>query len=247
MKFRTLREVALDLCIIHLGDPEGAKTALAVRALRSVLDELSIHINANIVSKYFTISENYTVQMPADTMDVLKVGVMDTCGRIRWMGTDYGVRRDIPQTSGCSCTDTTSTDEVCSACTGHNFFGEGKYGVREHYGYRVPYFPNGTFRFNEKENRIEFGTGYDIAAGAQVLVEYREAYGANEYNLIPAPFAVAVMHKAAALIDMRPGVAASHMNEFRRAYTAYRNGKFTLTADELVSALKGEFMSAPKI
>lgn len=247
MKFRTLREVALDLCAFHLGDPEGVKTALAVRALRSVLDELSIHINANIVSKYFTISENYTIQMPADTMDVLKVGILDANNRIRIMGRDEGIRRDIQATPGCSCTDETATDEVCPACSFHNFFWEGKYGVREFYGYKQPQFPNGKYRYNEKENRIEFGSGYDIAADAQVLVEYREAYGANEYNLIPAPFAVALMHKAAALIDMRPGAASSHMHEFRRAYTAYRNGKFTYTADELVSALKGEFMSAPKI
>lgn len=246
MKFRTIRDVALDLCAFHLGDPEGAKAALAVRALRTVLDELSIHINANIVSKYFTISDNYTIQMPQDTMDVLKVGVVDSNNRIRIMGRDEGIRRDIQAIPGCSCTSETATDEVCPACSFHNFFWEGKYGVREFYGYRQPQFQNGTYRYNEKENRIEFGSGYDIDADAQVLVEYREAYGANEYNLIPAPFAVAIMHKAAALIDMRPGAAAAHMNEFRRAYTAYRNGKLVLTAEEIVAALKGQYMSAPK-
>lgn len=246
MKFRTLREVALDMCLLKLGDPEGTKTALAVRALRMAMDGLSLHINANIVTKYFTISDAFTIQMPSETMDVLKVGVLCENGRVRWMGRDNEIRRDIPESSGCSCTETTPADEVCSACACHNVFYEGKYGVSEFYGYRVPYFPNGRYRFNEKENRIELGSGYDVVAGAQVLVEYREAYGANEYNLIPAPFVPALMYKALALIDMRPGVADSYMREFRREYAAYRNGKFVYTADELVAALKGPQMSAPK-
>lgn len=246
MKFRTLRDVALDLCALHLADPEGAKSTLAIRALRSVMDELSLHIHANVVSKYFTIAENLTIQMPADCQDVLKVGVLDSGNRIRIMGRDEQIRRAIPEAPGCSCTETTDTTEVCEACCFHNFGWEGKYSVREFYGYKQPQFPNGQFRYNEKDNRIEFGTGYDIASGEEVLVEYRQAYGATDYNLIPAPFAVALMHKAAALIDARPGVSAYHMNEFRRAYTAYRNGRFVYSAEDIVGALKGQYMSAPK-
>lgn len=245
MKFRTLRDVALDLCALHLADPEGNKVALAIRALRNVMDELSIHINANIVSKYFTIADNLTIQMPPDCQEVLKVGVL--CGsRVRIMGRDNDIRRAIPEASGCSCSETTDTEDVCPACSFHGYFGEGKYGVREFYGYRQDQFPNGRFRYNSKENRIEFGTGYDIETGAQVLVEYRQAYGATDYNLIPAPFVVALTHKAAALIDARPGVANNHMNEFRRAYTAYRNANFVYTAEDIVGALIGERMSAPK-
>ena len=244
MKYRTIKSVALDLCALHLGDPEGNKEALAIRAIALVMDELSLHINANIVSEKKVIGANFTIQMPESCIDVLKVGVVDNGGRIRIMGRDERIRREVPEVAGCSCGNSeTQTDEECSACCFHNLV-DGNFYKGELYGYKPVLFKNGTFRYNEKQNRLEFASGYDVYDGAEVLVEYRAALGGNEYNLIPSPFALALIRKAAAEIDTRN--SERHMREFNRAYSAYKQAIVTYNEHDLLAALKGEMMSAVK-
>lgn len=249
MKYRTLDSVAFDLCSFHLGDPEGTKKSVAVRALRAVMDELSLHVLVNVVSEFKAIAADYTISMPAPCMDILKVGVMGADNRIRIMGRDNLLRVATEQPVQCSCesSESSESEEPCPACTFHWYgWGSGAYG--EVYGYRPPQFPNGVFRYNKQQNRIEFGSGYDVYDGSQVLVEYQAALEGEGYNLIPSPFVVALTHKAAAMLNSssRPGVAAYNMQEFRRAYNAFKAGTATYSLDDLIAAIKGESMSSPK-
>jgi len=247
MRFRTISDVARDICAIALGDPEGTKLAVCARTLRNVLDELNVHINANIVTKRFEIADNFTLGMPNDTMDVLKVGALTDNGRLRIMGVDEGIKRDVP-TTGCSCSSTESSDTetLCSACCFHNAAWGSSYG--ELYGYRPPTFPNGMFRYNKRDNRIEFSSGYDVSAGAEVVVEYRAALGGEEYNLIPAEIVNALTFRVSEILNMssRPGVAQANYQAFARSYYAYKSAQNPYTDADLVAALRGESMSAPK-
>ena len=252
MKNRTILDVARDLCSFHLGDPQGTKLGLAVRAVRNIMDELSLHIPISIRSAAFEISDSLTIQMPVDCQEVLKVGVLGSDNRIRIMGRDQNIRLDVqPANHTCACGSTEATTaeaaSECDACCFHGFYSD-KYGVGELYGYRPDYFPNGRYRYNAKMNRIEFSSGYDVAAGSEVVVEYRDAMGANDYNLIPAPAVVAITHKAAAMLmtTSKSGAAQLHMNEFRRAWSAYKAGMFPYNELDILAALKGEGMSAPK-
>lgn len=246
MRYRTISDAALDLCAFHLGDPEGAKQAIALRALRMAMDTLSLHVSANIISVQKTITDAYTIAMPTDCMDVLKVGVVLDGGRVRLMGRDDSIRRDVPAAAGCTCTESSDTATVseCPACCLHNvWWGDAYYG--EMYGFRPPQFPNGKFRYNDKLNRIEFSSGYDVVAGDTVLIEYSAAYGPNEYNLIPAPYMEALLHKAAATL-LRGGEAEMHERAFQRAHSAYKRATNPYNEFDITAALRGEMMSAPK-
>lgn len=246
MRYRTLSNVASDLCAIHLGDPEGKGHALAMRALGLAMDELSLHINANIITEQKVIGDNYTIQMPNTCIDVLKVGVMIQGGRVRLMGRDDSIRRGVPEVSGCSCSESSTADEVsaCSLCCLHNTW-HGNHYLGEMYGFRPPQFPNGKFRYNDKDNRIEFSTGYDVVAGATVFIEYNAALGGPEYNLIPSAFATVLMHRAAAELK-RGGEAQYHFGQFKTLYTAYKRASIPYNEFDLLAAIQGEVASAPK-
>lgn len=249
MRYRTLTSLANDLCVLHLGDAAGNKMGVALRALRATMDELNMSVAPNIVSQLFEIGSDYTIQMPASCMQITKVGVLcDNGGKVRFMGRVDDIRRGIEPVC-CLCEDATATSSAvtCNACAVYGVpFSISSKG--ELYGYRPPEFPNGTFRYNRAENRIEFGSGYDVFDGSSVLVEYLSSLGGNEYDMIPSELGNAFMFHAAHTINMsaRPGVANNYMNEFKRSFNTYKSIQVNYDADDLVAALRGQSMSAPK-
>lgn len=251
MRYRTLNSIASDLCALHLGDPAGQKMGLAVRALRNSLDELNMSVLPNVVSGMMEIADDFTIMMPGDCIQVTKVGViLEDNGIVRFMGRMDNVRRAVE--SNCCVCDETPTEETVTANislgnTIHNvFYTSTRKG--ELYGYRLPQFPNGMFRYNRGENRIEFSSGYDIVVGNKVLVEYLSSLSGEGYNMIPSELANAIMYHSAMSLNLssRPGIAKNYMNEFLRSFGEYKTIALSYDIPDLVAALRGESMSAPK-
>jgi hypothetical protein len=240
MKLRSFSSVVSHICSVNLDDDAGKLRGKVARALRSSLDELGAHLPTTIKSAYFTVSSALTIQLPEDISDVTKVGSVCS-GAWTLMSRNDSIRRGLPET--CSCD--TAANESCTACTFYNVpIGTSNYG--EMYGIKANALFRAEFRHNKSDNRLEFNSG--VSEGDQVLVEYKCVGSDETLALIPAEWVNMLGSYVASQVNTqnRPGVAQSHKQNFLASWSALKTANNPYTGRELIAALMGESMPAPK-
>lgn len=237
MKLRSFASVVTHICSVNLDDDAGKMRGKVSRALMSALDEMGAHLETPIKSEYFTVSDSLTINLPSSVSDVTKVGTFCD-GAWTLISRNNDVRRGLPE--ACSC----EGDESCPACTFFNVNFDGVFG--ELYGVKSNALGRAEFRHNKTENRLEFNSYVD--AGDQILVEYKTVGSDESLALIPAEWVNMLGSYVAAQLNTqnRPGVAQAHRMNFQASWQALKTAANPYTGKELIAALMGESMPAPK-
>lgn len=228
------------ICSVHLDDDSGKLRAKVSRALAAAIDELCPHMKTPIRSSVFSVSDSLTVQLPSEVTQVTKVGFV--CGdRVELLWQNNNVRRRLPS-SDCTCSGTESSS--CEACTFFNIEHDGL--PSQMYGLKPAHVAKAEYRYNETEGRLEFGSG--VSAGDTVLVEYKVVGSAADHAVIPAQWAnmLGFYVGATVLSSTKPGTSSHLYRMFQNSYEAIKFSSNTYSAAEMISALMGESMYAPK-
>lgn len=251
MKFLTFDSVARQLCA-QMGDPTGKKLLIVSRTLKSVLDQLDLHVFPHVKSGRFTVQSNLTIDLPSDVAKVLKVGTLLSDGTLRILGLEENLIAPIEE-SACECAAVdnsadTSTVTTCPACTFHGcWFPNGQFG--ELYGYRTPQFINGKWRPDYGNNRVILSSGTDVEAGSTLIMEYKPDTDAdNRMIQIPKDAYTMLMYRVFQLIDSygNPGKAQTYARMFKIEYDTFKQSNSHLSVEDIISAFRGESMSAIK-
>jgi hypothetical protein len=107
---------------------------------------------------------------------------------------------------------------------------------------------NGTYRLDERNNRLIMGDGYDVCPGAEIVVEYNAALSDDQYDLIPKKTVPTLMYKTASMIkaDKNPNASRLEFQNFKIHYRQLKKTFDTYTLEDLVAALRGTYKSSPK-
>ena len=244
MKFRSFHSVVSDICAIAFDDDSAKYRARVSRALINVMAELNMNMLTPVKSVFVVITSNFTARLPIGASSVTKVGVM--CGsNLKLISRNERVYR--PETPICNCSTTApSSTESCSACTFHNVMSGSVYG--EVYGYRPDPWANGEYRYDEFSNTLQFSSGSDIFEGQEVLVEYKCVDAPEALNMIPASLVNMLTFRVSQVLNMtsKPGISQLSGREFNTSYQAAIRAWNQYTPEDLIAALMGENMSAPK-
>lgn len=237
MKFLTAQSIASNICVVHMNDESMTGINRVLRAMVPVLRELNATAGLAVVTKQFSLS-GLVVNMPEDCLNVFKVGsVID--GKVYLMGADPFIRRGK---TTCSCAGT--AESSCPACTFHglsrNYFGEA-------YASKVPQWQNGTYRWDKDTNRVEFGSGYHVFDGSELLIEYQTSMGQDDFDLIPSEMEILITHKTLASLFAvsNPGVASANMRQFQIHWQQHKRRQSPANPYEIIAALKGNRVSSP--
>ena len=268
ISFQTYDHTVRDICA-YLGDDEAKTLYVKVsRFLRLAVQELHLYlIPKAIKSVVLEVNSNMTLDLPQDFQTLSKVGVCCDDGRIRLIGRqdDRCIPGQEPVFDCCECenelaTATTPT-ACCASCTFHNVncdqsidsFTERYLGlsgpfVNYLYGMTPKMWRSGTYRMDERNNRLIMGDGTDVYPGAEIVIEYNAALSDEQFDLIPKKAVPALMYKTASMVkaDKNPGAAEREFQQFKIHYRLLKKTYETYTLEDYVAALRGTYKSSPK-
>lgn len=237
--------------IMGFGDipqSNGLAYARLQRILSATIGELQLNVCPNILSVIATTSSDLTLEIPADCAKVYKVGRLFSDGTIRTLGRiktykDENVSCDCPGCSGSTVGGQSSQEAVapvdtfCSACTFHNFHFSSGYGGL--YAARDDHFENG--KWSHEGGAIKLQSGYDVAVGQKMVIEYESAFNEESLNLIE--FSDLEMLRNKCLYEFyrnsRQGISKEYWNDFKRALANRRRRLTNMPDEEIVAALSG--------
>lgn len=244
MKTITFDKIVRQICSLR-GDPQAKTYVQVAGAAKIVLDQLNLFVFRSFFkSEVFTLDDSLTVPFPKDMEMFVKAGVR--CGtKLRVLGYNSKVRG--PSTvEACSCDEATPEDDVCEACTFHGVY-LGNNFVGEYYGWRAPQNLSGEVNEDFENGRIVFSGGTDVAAGSQVVIEYKTSLEGDELMRLPAAAFLMIFHKTNELIasTFHPQMAHAHAIQFKKEYDAYKRITDQYTPMDIVKSFRGEYTSTP--
>lgn len=246
MNFLSFDSVVRQICR-NMDDPTAQNYLKVATTLKTVIDQLNIHVFRNFKTDQLVINDNLTVDLPAGCAVVTKVGTLTSKGTIQVFGYDGGLVK-LADTPDCGCSEESATSSSsCPACTFHSCWMGGYYG--ELYGYRQAQFPNGRWREDYANNRIILGSGYDVEAGGMVLMEYKSSMD-NEDAMMQIPsdaYAMLMMRTFQIMTSFsNPGASRAHAQSFKVEYDTYKRASSNVSVKDIISAFRGQHMSAVK-
>ena len=262
-RFDTFDQVVRDICS-YLGDDTANELYIKVaRFLGRALEQLNLHMIPTIKSTFLTIGDNMSADLPNDILTLSKVGVCDHKNEIRLIGRNdkLCLPEKEPVFNCCDCKEETDSSGKsvkspgCNSCTFHNVIGSAVQldgyifdNVNYLYGRAPVMFKNGTYRYDESNNRLIFGAGCDIEVGAKILVEYNSAMDSREYQLIPRKAYMCLQHRVAFLVqsERNPQKAEFNFRKFRIEWDMLKRTYATYTLEDFLASLRRGYFSAPK-
>lgn len=259
--FVTFDETVRLICS-YLNDDEASKLYTKVtRFLGLALEDLSLKILPNIKSVILPIQDNFTINLPDDFLDIVKVGVCCHNKQIKVLGRNHKLcKTSFPKTpviECCTCdkeedSEHTLTDSgnCCTACTFHNLdssVGRGNFYFAGHYQYLYGYQPKnqfvtGTYDVDFDNNRLILGDGCEVKVGGDLVVEYSAALSGDKFKLIPRGARSTLMYKVAHMITSRE----SDLRSFKREYYELKRSYDRYTLEDWMAAIRPGYHSAPK-
>lgn len=225
MRYVTLDYVVRNICAVQLQDASYSQYVRVARAVRSGVEQASLHLIPAIKSAFVTVDENFIGVLPHDATLVTKVGVPATNGKIITILRDRKLRRDklvefLDEPEYCECD--VPPDEAVNVPSGavsqnifHNVFWPGNRFYGELYSVPTTIDYGGSWNYNMDSGVLEFGAGQYIDVGCKVLVEYKAA---GECNMIPIEAQETIEAYALYKLNFHiaPGKAQFSMGEFKR-------------------------------
>ena len=253
--------VVRDICA-YLKDPDATKLYAQVsRFLLRVLDQLNYRMIGNIKSVMLTVGDNMTTPLPSDFNTLSKIGVC--CGgRLIVLHKDDNLC--IPEEevfSCCTCEEPTSIHDKnhqgCPSCTFHNIIPPTNYANFGDFTifdnlFRYPYWYGthakdwrGTYRIDDHNGQIVFGSGAKVCPGAMVVMEYNSALLDSQYGFIPKRFFPVILHKTATFLT-KGGEQQLEQHNYRRELNNMRRMEVNESLEDLVYYLQKGLSSAPR-
>lgn len=224
----SLDTLVRDFCVVVHGDMNQEQYVRVARAMRIVLEEIHLHAIPYIQSREFTISDSLTVALPADCVKPTQVGVMNSSGNIESLGQDLRIRRtylnNIDNPVSCDNPDydqelSNPSAPAAESLIFFNFANRDGF-VGELYGLRARQHVNGTWRWNQAEGVIEFGSGEAIWSGNTVIVEYKSDFGEDIHKMIPKQWQQAINYRTLQMLtaSSNPRASQAHFQQFKTEY-----------------------------
>lgn len=233
-------KLAQEICDFDLNDADRQNMSRVITAVSNSLTELNYHIGFNIISREFEMPANYQIEVPDDCIEVIKVGTFCN-GYIQVFGLNNKL---VSPETACGC----KADENCPACTFHgeyqtsyrNYYGEA-------YGTKRTQFPNGFYRWDRQQRRLIFGSGSEIFEGSRIIVEYQTSLNMEGVKLIPDEYKPIIKYKALSLYfeGPNPGQSQFYYRKFVSQVDILKRTRMPSPA-QIIAALRGEMMSAPR-
>lgn len=266
-RFDTFDVVVRDICA-YLNDPDASKKyGMVARFLRRSLEELNVSMIGNIKSVLLLIEDNLTAPLPDDFNYVSKIGVCCN-GQLRIL--PQNEKLCVPESPNmwicCTCTEPSSMTSTqvaqtqnpqgCSHCTFHNViaptggafnnttWGNGLFAYPYWYGVHAKNY-NGSYKIDDQNGQVIFGSGCDTAPGSMVVMEYNAALGNSDYAFIPRTYFNVLLHKTAYYIKKGQEQILENRN-FIRQWKMLKRTVCNFTLEELVQSIRSGFSSAPR-
>jgi hypothetical protein len=267
-RYDTFDTVVRDICA-YLNDPDATKKYAQVsRFLLRAMEDLKFQVVGNIKSVLLTIGNNLTAPLPEDYNVVSKIGVCCKSGQLRILHSND--KLCIPEEevwTCCDCECPTSINDKnhkgCPSCTFHNMIDptqlysgigtmatsdflwfNGLFNYPYWYGSHSQSF-SGTYRIDDYNNQIVFGTGTDICPGATVVMEYNSALKDSQYGFIEKKYFQVLLHKTATFLT-KGGEQQLEQRNFRREKNNIRRMEQSVTLEDIVYYLQKGLSSAPR-
>ncbi len=237
-------DLVREICVLHLDDPSMTQQERVVYAVSAAMRDMNWLASVHVKTVEFDIPDSLILKMPADCLDVLKVGIVNCQGVMLTMLENQAIRR---VDTGCSCTQT----QACDAHSFHNYSGNlptpfwnqwsELYGLHQQQNFL------GYYRWNAQARRIEFASGGIVESGAKLLVEYQTTATAATFAAIPQQYYTLLKFMA-----LRQMFATQDPNRAeyakRMVQQEIQNIKRVQwpTPTEIVSVLRGSRIGAPK-
>lgn len=247
-KFITLDKIVRDVCVA-LGDTDFSQYARVMRSTGLAVEDVFRNLIPAIKSELFEIKSNLTVQMPVDCTMITKVGVIDDAGRLLVLYEDTDIRRQLKNKQDeidANCdTDSIVPEEITVEIPFYNCFFDTYCDVL--YGYTYDPGVAGTYRYDPTAGIVEFGSGIYIAAGNNVVIEYK-SNGAEMFQMIPAEAQSVIMARTHynLNIGLRPQVAELQFQQFRREYAQLKRTYLRKNPEEYIRAFTRHYSPTPK-
>jgi hypothetical protein len=237
-RFITLDDFVRNVCAV-MDDHECLQYAKCVRMSKMTLGELNMLL-PYIKSELFEIESNFTIQMPDDTIDVLKVGYLDSNRQLRVLDKNDNLRVLVASENEECGVDGSSV--LANPVSFVNCYVNGMNG--EMFGYRYKGGDVGTWRRNIERNLIELGGGSEVSVGSKLLVEYRTATSNEDIWLIPAESEPAVRWKVLQMMNLSSNQSLSRdaFEFFKISYAQLQDRYRRYSLEDWMLAIKGESM-----
>lgn len=260
MRYITIERLARNILSSN-GDLSNDGLSRMLYTLKPIVDALSDYISPNIRSEIFILEDNLTITLPDHVVAPIKVGkIID--GRIYHFGLDPRIRdlNNIPispytvvnEEGTCACSPISEAppanqyvnsnsdlpENLPDSYIFHNYENHGSRG--EVYGLKQKQFRLGTYRYDSKMRRFEFGSGASIYKGSEILIEYIMDDDKERYRMIPADAYNLVRHKAMQMYaesDGNLGMARHHRVEYEKELDIYENRHDMTSPIDIVGAL----------
>ncbi len=266
--YMTFNEVAINICD-YLGDSDGTVLFSKVsRQLMHAIDQLNLNLFPSVGVEKIVVEDNLTAQLPEDFLAMVRIGICCE-GSNELVPIDYnGDLCPIPRKKFtldcCDCTkvvdDEGSLDEdaseCCSACsisTDSRKRGIGGYNrdlSTYHYGYlygfKSSYKNKGTYKIDELNNRLIFGSGMYVCPGSELIIEYSSANGAADYLRIPRQAMLTLQHKTAHLVLNNIQKREYERKMFRIEYRQLKSTLMRYTLEDFTNAVRSSYHSSIK-
>jgi len=268
MRLYTIHNLATDI-IAFAGDDTGkSRYTTVIRAIRASLNELNVVGMPSAKTEVFKVGDNMTFKMPKSCIDIHKVGMLTTNGKLRLFRRRkriYNSRlmTELIEEEDIVCNDLDDSNAVGAVslsdvggtpptthsmeafATFHNYTGTDYFG--EVFGYSPTPGRFGYFEYNLEKNRIVVG-GYGVAVGVIIFVEYKPSLDAGSYQCLPIDTYQMVRYRAMQILTENGNVRSGMYNfdQFRRAFRNYKESHQHWDLNEIVDAVRGNYKRAIK-
>lgn len=247
-------EIAKRICVFE-GDTSFSHLGRVMVAVGQATTDVYENAIPVVRSEFVQIMDNMTAPVPGGAARILKVGALNDHAQIIHLYEDnrlrrYKVNELNDKVENCDVvagyiTKPTPREYVnpgdwFHGCS-HNV---GRYG--ELYGYRFDQATIGTWRNNEMDGVIEFGTGPFVQPGRWVLVEFKDM-GEGRFAIIPSEAVSAIITRARWWLSGGGNRGAAHMQDFKREYFQYRRNILRMDIMEYLRAFGDDRVSPHQI
>lgn len=237
------------------GDVSANHYGTVARFARMAISQLGLYLPQSTKAELFTVPENYLLPLPASVVQVLRVGVIDSDGRVVLLWQNDRLRKwlDVngkltPEDCDCDTTTTQSIDAVNASpeIINNFFFTPVDYG--ELYGYMPDRYPWGSWRHDVATGTLELASGLIMAAGDTIVVEYVQAAGAELMHNIPIEAENVLFHKTISLwlSITKPSIAGFHFQQFRREWGQMKRFMNRRSPEEWAASFQQYAKGGPK-
>ena len=222
-------EIAKRICVLN-GDTSMSHMGRVMVAVGQAVTDVYENAIPQVRSEFVKIGDNLTAPMPSGCAKVIKVGALNDHAQIIHLYEDNRLRRNkanelAEKAAECDFEAGFITKPIPVEYTApsewfhgvdHNV---GTYG--ELYGYRFDRASIGTWRANEVDGMIEFGSGPLVGAGRWVLVEFKDM-GEGRFATVPSEAVSAIMARARYHLSGGGNSGMGHIRDFQREYAQYK-------------------------